>query len=347
VRPCSLSSHPHLTRTSSSSLYFPLFPLPLLSSQCSPAEYAAIARAFNDTDIALEKPAALRLAFHTCGTWTSLGASGGCDGAWLRSGPDAAAVPNTGLAEHVAVLEKVKAAHPCITYADLYTFAGSVAAELAGGPPIAWLPGRVDALGDGPSAPAFSSRLPEANINGAALGYYATQLGLAPREMVALLGGGHSIGSASTQNSGWRLVFVQGDGWPTPANRFFVDLVGREWVQVEAPETGLPQWVLAPEEPLAGSAGAVEGKPIGRLPSDMALLFASPFAPYVREYARDGARFLSDFSLVAQKMFALGSPGVATGAAGGYKWKGLKGDWEGWGTDAAFRTLDDDGVKSA
>ena len=317
---------------------------PLL--QCSNAEYATIAAMFNDTDLALEKPAALRLAFHTCGTFTSLGATGGCDGAWIRSGPDADAVPNSGLGEHVGVLEKVKEKHPCITYADLYTFAGSVAPELAGGPPIAWLPGRLDAAGPGPSAPSFSSRLPEANINAPALGYYATQMGISPREMVALVGGGHSIGAASTENSGWNLVFVEGDAWPTPPNRYFADLVERQWVQVEAPETGLPQWVLAPGEPLAGAAGAFEGKPIGRLPSDMAMLFAQPFAPYVREYARDGPRFLADFSLVTQKLLALGSPGVGS-AAGGYKWKGVNGDWVGWGEDAAFRTLEEDGPKSA
>jgi cytochrome c peroxidase len=338
-------SHPFNPLSHFLSLSLPFFPS---SSQCSHAEFDAIARMFNDTDLGLEHPAALRVAFHTCGTFTSLGETGGCDGAWLRFGPDADAVPNTGLAEHVQVLEKVKAAHPCITYADLYTFAGSVATELAGGPAIVWHPGRVDALGHGPSAPSFSSRIPEANINAPALGYYATQSGLSPREMVALVGGGHSIGAASTENSGWNMVFVQGDAWPTPGNRYFKDLVERQWVQVEAPETGLPQWVLAPEEPLAGAAGAFEGKPIGRLPSDMAMLFSKAFEPYVREYARDGDRFLSDFALVTQKLLALGSPGVMSGAAGDYKWKGLAGTAEGWGRDAAVRSLDEaGGVRSA
>jgi catalase (peroxidase I) len=334
-------SHTHIP-----SPFPPLPSHPHQNAQCSRAEYDAIARMFNDTDLALERPAALRLAFHTCGTFTALDASGGCDGAWLRHGPDADAVPNTGLAEHVAVLEKVKAAHPCITYADLYTFAGSVATELAGGPAIAWQPGRVDALGHGPSAPPFSSRIPEANINAPALGYYATQSGLSPREMVALVGGGHSIGAASTSKSGWNMVFVEGDDWPTPVNRYFVDLVERQWVQAEAPETGLPQWVLAPEEPLAGDAGAFEGKPIGRLPSDMALLFSRVFEPVVREYARDAARFMADFALVTQKLLALGSPGVGS-AAGDYKWKGLDGKWEGWGADAAVRSLDEGGVRTA
>jgi len=178
------------------------------------------------------------------------------------------------------------------------------------------------------------------------LGYYTTQLGLSPREMVALVGGGHSLGAASTENSGWNLVFVSGDDWPSPPNRYFSDLVERQWVQVEAPETGLPQWVLAPEEPLAGAAGAFEGKPIGRLPSDMAMLMGKPFSGAVLEYARDPDRFLSDFSLVLQKLLALGSPGVGT-AAGSYKWQGVDGKWEGWGADAAYRTLEEDGVKSA
>ena len=236
-------------------------------------------------------------------------------------------------------LEKVRQAHPCITYADLYTFAASVATELAGGPAVAWAPGRVDAAGPGPANPPVSSRLPDGGFNAAAIAYVFTQWGLNARETVALNGGGHSLGSASTAKSGWNLVWATGDTWPTPGNRFFVDLVERQWEQAEAPETGLPQFVLAPSEPLAGAAGAFEGKPIGRLPSDMAMLFSKVYAPHVRYYAANEAAFLRDFALVAQKMLALGSPGVGT-LKGGYRWKGLKGDWEGWGADAAYKSLE-------
>lgn len=62
------------------------------------------------------------------------------------------------------------------------------------GPPIAWLPGRLDSLGPGPSAPAYSSRLPGGGFNAAGLLYYFTNLGLTVREGVALMGGGHSLG---------------------------------------------------------------------------------------------------------------------------------------------------------
>lgn len=311
-------------------------------SSCSPAQFKDIVSALNDTDTyKLEFPGVVRLAFHTCGSYSALDSSGGCDGAWLRFAPDKDAVPNGGtVGESVTKLDAIKEKFPCITYADLYTLAGSVVVELAGGPPVAWSPGRVDADGPGPSHPAFSSRLPDGMFNGAGLAYFMTQWGFSPREAVAVIGGGHSIGGAEPDNSGWKMVFTpSNDKWPEPANQYFTMLMNASWVLSETEDTGLPFYKLAESEKFAGNnLPDAEGKPVGRFPSDMSLRFMKLYAPVAAEYAADESAFLKDFSMAYEKLLALGSPGVGR-QGGSWRWKGLDGKWDGAGADAAYKTL--------
>ena len=309
-------------------------------SSCSNQQYKEIVAEIFKKDVDLELPGALRLAFHTCGTFVVLDASGGCDGAWVRFAPDAEAPANGGTVKSsVEALEKVKKKFPCITYSDLYTLAGSAAVEVAGGPPVAWQPGRIDAEGPGPAHPPFSSRLPDGMFNGAGLAYFMANWGFTPRETVAIIGGGHSIGGAATDASGWSMTFTSsGDDWPRPANKYFVQLMNSSWIEATAPETGLPQYVLAPGDPEAGAAGSFEGKPVGRIPSDMAMRVTKLYADSAAKYAADEDAFTRDFSLELQKLLALGSPGVGK-QGGNFKWKGLGGKWEGLGPDAAFEQL--------
>ena len=312
----------------------------LKPSSCSAKQYRDIVAEIFKKDVDLELPGALRLAFHNCGNFVVLDASGGCDGAWIRFAPDAEVPANGGsIKTSVEALEKVKKKFPCITYSDLYTLAGSAAVEVAGGPPVAWQPGRIDAEGPGPAHPPFSSRLPDGMFNGAGLAYFMSNWGFTPRETVAIIGGGHSIGGASTDASGWSLTFTpSGDDWPVPSNKYFVQLLNSSWIEATAPETGLPQYVLPPSDPESGAAGSVEGKPIGRLPSDMAMRFTKIYADSAAGYAADEELFKRDFSLALQKLLALGSPGVGK-QGGNFKWKGLGGKWEGLGPDAAFEQL--------
>jgi cytochrome c peroxidase len=318
-------------------------------SSCSAAQYRDIVAAVNDTDAYnLELPGVVRLAFHTCGSFVALDSSGGCDGAWLRFSPDKDAVANGGtVAESVTKLDRIKEKFPCITYADLYTLAGSVAVEVAGGPAVAWSPGRVDADGPGPSHPPYSSRLPDGMFNGAGLAYFMTQWGFSAREAVAVIGGGHSIGGAEPDASGWKMVFTpSNDKWPTPANQYFTLLMNSTWIPAETEDTGLPYYKLAEGEKFAGNdLPDAEGKPVGRLPSDMALRLMKLYAPIAAEYAADEAAFLRDFSFAYEKLLALGSPGVGR-QGGAWRWKGFDGKWEGAGADAAYKTLTGD-VKAA
>ena len=311
-------------------------------SSCSSSQYKDIVASLNDTDTYnLELPGVVRLAFHTCGSYSALDSSGGCDGAWLRFSPDKDAVPNRGtVGEALTRLDAIKEKYPCITYADLYTLAGSVAVEVAGGPPIAWSPGRVDADGPGPSHPSFSSRLPDGMFNGAGLAYFMAQWGFSSREAVAVIGGGHSIGGAEPDASGWKMVFTpSNDKWPTPANQYFIMLMNSSWVLAETEDTGLPFYKLAETEKFAGNdLPAAEGKPVGRLPSDMSLRFMKLYAPVAAEYAADESAFLKDFAMAFEKLLALGSPGVGR-QGGAWRWKGFDGKWDGAGVDTAYKTL--------
>ena len=118
---------------------------------------------------------------------------GGCDGAWMRFAPDMDVPQNGGTIkaarEGLDKLKKDNKAFSCITHADLYTLAASVATELAGGPAIGWSPGRIDAMGPGPAHPPLSSALPDGMMTGAADAAFFTRWGFTVREAVAILGG--------------------------------------------------------------------------------------------------------------------------------------------------------------
>lgn len=63
----------------------------------------------------------LRLAWHASGTYDQHKKDGGSDGATMRFKPEAEDSANAGLEVARAVLEPVKAKHPWISYADLWT----------------------------------------------------------------------------------------------------------------------------------------------------------------------------------------------------------------------------------
>lgn len=120
-------------------------PLPLgARPQCTPEQYNQLALDIRDAYNAgdLEAPAMLRLAFHTTTIGSAFAHGAGSNGGWIQYDEDRLAPGNAGLEDGVAALLQLRRAKcPGITAADLFTFAGSLGAELAGGPPVAWHPG--------------------------------------------------------------------------------------------------------------------------------------------------------------------------------------------------------------
>lgn len=133
----------------------------------------------------------IRLAWHASGTFAQKDGSGGSNYGRIRFNPEKSWGANAGLDVAMNALEPVKAKFPEMTYADLYTYAGVVAVEEAGGPTIPFALGREDAT-DGSTSPP-DGRLPDADKGSrkATLGHVRDvfyRMGFSDQEIVALLG---------------------------------------------------------------------------------------------------------------------------------------------------------------
>jgi cytochrome c peroxidase len=171
----------------------------------------------------------IRLAWHSAGTYSKDDNSGGSNGGRMRFHPEASWGANAGLNVARDALEQVKAKHPEITYADLYTYAGVVAIEEAGGPEIPFRLGRQD-MSTGETSPP-DGRLPDADKGS----HQATiqhvrdvfyRMGFNDREIVALIGA-HAMGRCHTDRSGYWGPWTFAEN--TFSNEYFRLLVEERW----------------------------------------------------------------------------------------------------------------------
>jgi len=136
----------------------------------------------------------IRLAWHCSGTYDCADGSGGSNGARMRFEPECSWGANAGLAVARDALEPVKAKFPDLSYSDLYTYAGVVAVEEAGGPSIKFRTGRAD-MEDGLTSPP-DGRLPDADKGSrvATISHLRDifgRMGFSDQEIVALAGAFH------------------------------------------------------------------------------------------------------------------------------------------------------------
>eukprot|EP00879_Flechtneria_rotunda_P022478 GHRR01023729.1.p1 GENE.GHRR01023729.1~~GHRR01023729.1.p1 ORF type:complete len:301 (+),score=57.70 GHRR01023729.1:109-1011(+) len=158
----------------------------------------------------LSPPTLCRLGFHSVHIAMSAGRSWGANGGFHAYDVDHWDSGNAGIEDDISFLLQLrKERFSGITHADLFTLVGSLGPELAGGPPIAWYPGRLDSTGPGPSQPPLSAALPDGMLNATGVQTnYEMILGLTPREQVIFTGGGHSFGGAEVDASGWNGSFT-------------------------------------------------------------------------------------------------------------------------------------------
>lgn len=183
-------------------------------SNCTSDEFDAIAEQIqldyaNET---VDGPGSNHVLFHSAGTFSAVAGSrvlGGVDGGWMQFPENVAFPANAGLDETVEYIKDLVQQFPCITFADAAVFNGVIITELAGGPAVAFMPGRRDAMKT-PSNPVITSRLPDGSFNTAGVMSYYTQLGLTERELAAFNGGGHSLQLPRTYTSS-KLLRVNGD----------------------------------------------------------------------------------------------------------------------------------------
>jgi len=242
----------------------------------------------------------VRLAWHCSGSYSAVDSTGGSNGARMRFSPEAIWGANAGLLVARDALEPIKKKYPTLSYADIYTLAGVVAIEEAGGPTIPYMLGRSD-FDSGATSPP-DGRLPDADKGSPRntiqhIRDIFNRMGFNDREIVALLGA-HALGRCHTNRSGYWGPWTFGE--TTFSNEYFRLLVEETWTPKLLHDgeawTGPDQY----EDP----SGALM-----MLPSDMAILWDPGFKKYVQLYAQDEELFFRDFAVVFGKLLALGVPG--------------------------------------
>jgi len=196
---------------------------------------------------------------------------------------------NAGLENARAFLEPIKQAHPWITYADLYTFAGVVAIEEMGGPKIEWRPGRSDYADD--TRYPGRGRLPDGAQGSDHLrAVFTDALGFNDQEIVAL-SGAHALGRCHSDRSGFDGPWVVN---PTRfSNNYFKMLVNLDWQP--------RQW----DGPFQYHNEEL-GESLMMLPTDKALCEDPALKPWVERYAKDKELFFDHFAKAFATLLELG-----------------------------------------
>jgi cytochrome c peroxidase len=221
--------------------------------------------------------------------------TGGSGAGTIRFKEELAHGANAGLAKAVSWLEPVHKKHPQVSFADLTTYAGCVAVEAMGGPKVTFRSGRVDAMD--PSSVTPDGRLPEADkgnpmATAASLRSVFGRMGFGDQEIVAL-SGAHALGRCHPENSGYVGPW---QGAPTIfSNIYFILLAKQEKKEYWTPDSRVKQ--LQYQDP-SGT--------LMMLPSDLVLVQDDKFRVYVDMYAKDKAKFYSDFAAAFQKLEELG-----------------------------------------
>lgn len=247
----------------------------------------------------------IRLAWHCSGTYSAADNSGGSNGARMRFNPEASWGANAGLGVARGALEPVKAKFPQLSYGDLYTYAGVVAVEEAGGPIIPYSTGRED-FKSGESSPP-DGRLPDADKGSRVATVQHIRdifyrMGMNDQEIVAL-SGAHAMGRCHTDRSGYWGPWTNAE--TTFSNEYFRLLLQERW----SPKLTHNGKVWTGPDQYEDSTGQLM-----MLPSDMFLLADPEFKKWVEVYAKDEDKFFNDFAKAFSKLLSSGVPFAATKA---------------------------------
>lgn len=236
----------------------------------------------------------------------------------MRFPPEANDPANAGLHHARNFLEPIKAAHPWISYSDLWTLAGVVALKAMGGPDVEWKPGRTDFVDDSKLPP--QGRLPDGEQGTAAhLRSVFHRMGFTDQEIVAL-SGAHNLGRGHKDRSGFSGPWVNN---PIRfANTYFKILKDYKWTEKKL-DNGITQFIYV--DPDLSAEEAAEEEPLMMMPTDMVLIKEPAFEKWVSIYAADHERFFADFANVFSRLLELGIKRDASGkiintdtAKGGY-----------------------------
>jgi len=205
----------------------------------------------------------------------------------MRFKPEADHGGNAGLGKARDLLEGLKKKYPGVSYADLYTLAGTVAIEALGGPKCKWRPRRSDVPADN-FKPTPDGRLPDASQGADHLRHIFYRIGFTDQEIVAL-SGAHSLGRCHRDRSGFEGPWTNS---PTMfSNDFFRLLLDEKWT--ERKWNGPRQFEDS-------------SKKLMMLPSDLSLIEDAAFSHWVKAYAADEELFFDHFASAWSKLMELG-----------------------------------------
>jgi len=254
-------------------------------------------------------PMAMRIAWHSAGTFDKSDGSGGTNGGTMRFEPERSDGANNGLHIIHDMLLPIKKKYPQVSYGDLWALAGSVAVEFAGGPTIPFEMGRIDVTdaevskgskntsANGGRCPVVAippnGRLPDASQGAEHLRQVFGRMGFSDREIVAL-SGGHTLGRCHSVRSGfdgpWTKNILKFN------NDYFKNLMFQDWKP--------RQW----SGPIQYSN---EDNSLMMLPTDIAIKTDPIFNKIALEYANNQNKFFEDFKLAYAKLMCLGCPSAA------------------------------------
>jgi len=296
-------------------------------------------------------PLAVRLAWHSSGTYSKEDNTGGSNGATMRFAPEKDEGANAGLDIERDALEAVKKAHPACSYADIWTLAGAVAIEAAGGPVIDHKLGRSDAA-DGSACP-MTGRLPDASQGAQHLRDVFYRMGFDDEAIVAL-SGAHTLGRCHTVRPNLTACcacvrwLAGARVRPRPSGLPLV-LRARHSADpdIRTPISAAANPALRPAAPAQDRSGfdgpwtenplefdnsyftnlmnidwqprvwdgplqyENPAKTIMMLPSDLALKTDPEFSKYCVAFAKDEAAFRASFKKAYEKLISLGVPEAA------------------------------------
>ena len=270
-------------------------------------------------------PILVRLAWHDSGThdknvtgeWP---AQGGAI-ASIRFEPEILHGANKGLVNAIQLLEPVKEKYPDVSYADIFQMASARAIELAGGPHIDMIYGRVDATG--PECCSNEGNLPDGNPGpdgkyGGPGGTAPTEdttaeghlrkvfykMGLDDGEIVAL-SGAHTFGRAYKDRSGAGAEQTKF----TSGKQTLVD--GSEATYKHGGSSWTPNFLVFDNSYFQVTEKAAEGTPedpeLLSLSTDKVIFKDAAFKPFAEKYRDSQEAFFVDYAKAHKKLSELGS----------------------------------------
>jgi len=264
-------------------------------------------------------PLMIRLAWHDAGTFDKSVAApwpkAGGAVASIRFQPELNHGANAGVITAIKLLEPVKDAFPAVSYADLFQMASAVGVELAGGPKIDMIYGRVDVSGPEDCSPEGNLPDAEAGEGGkyggkpemedtTAAGHLRKvfyRMGLTDEEIVAL-SGAHTLGRAYKDRSGLgaeKTKFTDGSK--------AVRADGKEGIGRKGGSSWTEQWLKFDNSYFKTVPDANADPELLKLSTDKTLFEDEGFKPFAEKFRDSEEEFFKSYAAAHKKLSELGS----------------------------------------